>query len=273
VTGIAAIILAAAMSPRSAPATFATALAAVALVAAGCGADNSGKTPGKGKPDKGAKTTASTSTPAKPTPPKPPPPPTCKRVNAPPRKGPQKLAAPKLPLDQKRIYTVSFTTNCGTFTITVDAKRAPKTAASFIALARKGFYDGLTFHRIIPGFVIQGGDPQGDGQGGPGYSVVEKPPGDLKYTRGIVAMAKTEIEDPGTSGSQFFVVTGPDAQLPPDYALVGRVTGGQDVVATIGSEATNQTATDPAARDRPLNPVVMQRVSVTETAPKTSKKK
>jgi len=86
-------------------------------------------------------------------------------------------------------------------------------------------------------------------------------------------MAKTEIEDPGTSGSQFFIVTGPDAQLPPDYALVGRVTGGADVVQAIGSEPTNQTATDPSARDRPLKPVVMQRVTVTETAPKKSKKK
>jgi len=260
------------MSPRSSSVSFATVLAAVILVGTGCGADNSGNTPGRGKTDKGAKTTASTSPRAKTTPPKPPPPPTCKRVKAPPRKGTQQLKPPKLPLGQKRTYTASFTTNCGTFTITIDAKRAPKTAASFIALSRQGFYDGLTFHRIIPGFVIQGGDPQGDGQGGPGYSVVEKPPSDLKYTRGVVAMAKTEIEDPGTSGSQFFVVTGPDAQLPPDYALVGRVTGRLDVVETIGSEETNQTATDPAQRDRPLHPVVIQRVTVTETAPKKSKK-
>jgi peptidyl-prolyl cis-trans isomerase B (cyclophilin B) len=260
------------MSPRPPSLHLTATLAAIALVAAGCGADKEGKTPGKGKTDKGAKTTASTSTPAKTTPPKPPPPPTCKRVKAPPSKGTQKLTAPKLPLDQKRSYTASFTTNCGTFTITIDARRAPKTAASFVALSRKGFYDGLTFHRIIPGFVIQGGDPQGDGQGGPGYSVVEKPPSDLKYTRGVVAMAKTEIEDPGTSGSQFFVVTGPDAQLPPDYALVGGVTGGLDVVETIGSEETNQTATDPSQRDRPLHPVVIQRVTITETAPKKPKK-
>ena len=86
----------------------------------------------------------------------------------------------------------------------------------------------------MPGFVIQGGDPAGDGTGGPGYSVVEAPPADLAYTKGVVAMAKTAVEDPGTSGSQFFVVTGEDAQLPPEYALLGKVTEGQDVVDLIG---------------------------------------
>ena len=86
------------------------------------------------------------------------------------------------------------------------ARRA--TGGSFKYLADQGFYDGTTFHRIVPGFVIQGGDPQGDGTGGPGYSVVEPPPQDLVYARGVVAMAKTELEKPGTSGSQFFIVTG-----------------------------------------------------------------
>src|SRR5439155_1334669 len=82
------------------------------------------------------------------------------------------------------------------------------------------------FHRIVPGFVIQGGDPKGDGTGGPGYKVVEAPPKTLQYTKGVVAMAKTQLEAAGTSGSQFFVVTGEDAQLPADYALLGKVTGG-----------------------------------------------
>ena len=102
---------------------------------------------------------------------------------------------------------------------------APITGGSFKYLADKKFFDGTTFHRIVPDFVIQGGDPAGTGEGGPGYSVEEAPPSDLKYTKGIVAMAKTGDEPAGTSGSQFFIVTGAGAaQLTPDYALLGKVT-------------------------------------------------
>jgi cyclophilin family peptidyl-prolyl cis-trans isomerase len=156
-------------------------------------------------------------------------------------------------------------TSCGKLTITLDVKQAPKTAASFVYLARRGFFDNLTFHRIVPGFVIQGGDPQGNGEGGPGYSVVEPPPDDVRYTRGTVAMAKTEIEDPGTSGSQFYVVTADDAQLPPDYAVLGKVTDGEDVVRTIGVVPTDQRNPDPALRERPLSPVVIRSVTITES--------
>ena len=90
--------------------------------------------------------------------------------------------------------------------------------------------------------MIQGGDPAGDGTGGPGFSVVEAPPQDLTYTKGVVAMAKTATEAPGTSGSQFFVVTGEDAQLPPEYALLGKVTQGQDVVDQIGARRSGRTS-------------------------------
>ena len=113
--------------------------------------------------------------------------------------------------------------------------RAPKTANSFAFLAEEGFYDDLDFHRIVPEFVIQGGDPLGTGTGGPGYSVDEKPPANLAYTKGTVAMAKSSAEPPGRSGSQFFVVTGADAGLPPEYALVGKVSEGIDVVERIGN--------------------------------------
>ena len=113
-------------------------------------------------------------------------------------------------------------------------KDSPNTTASFAALVKKGFFDGLTFHRIVPGFVIQGGDPSGDGTGGPGYTTVDTPPSDAKYTKGVVAMAKGGAEPPGTSGSQFFVVTGDDVGLPPDYALLGKVTSGIAVVEKIG---------------------------------------
>ena len=106
-------------------------------------------------------------------------------------------------------------------------KDSPKTTASFASLVRKGFFDGLTFHRVVPGFVIQGGDPKGDGTGGPGYTTVDTPR-DAAYTSGVVAMAKTGAEPAGTSGSQFFVVTGDNASLPPDYAVLGKVTATSD---------------------------------------------
>src|SRR5215208_176193 len=129
-------------------------------------------------------------------------------------------------------------TSCGSFEIVLDTQRASKTANSFAFLAEEGFYDDLTFHRIAPGFVIQGGDPEGTGTGGPGYSVDEKPPPNLAYTQGVVAMAKSSAEPPGRSGSQFYVVTAPDAGLPPEYALVGKVSEGYDVVEKIGKLGT-----------------------------------
>ena len=131
-------------------------------------------------------------------------------------------------------HPVVVKTNKGDFTFDLATDTSPCTTASFAGLVRKGFFDGLTFHRIVPGFVIQGGDPEGNGMGGPGYSVVDKPPADTKYERGLVAMAKTQTDPPGTSGSQFFVVTSDGVSLPPDYAVLGNVTDGMDVVEKIG---------------------------------------
>jgi len=182
----------------------------------------------------------------------------CEAAEEPAPKGEGKLKKPKEQLDPAKTYVATVSTNCGDFEITLDAKRAPKTGGSFKALADEGFFDGTTFHRIVSGFVIQGGDPKGDGTGGPGYSVVEAPPQDLLYEKGIVAMAKTGAEAAGTSGSQFFVVTAEDAGLPPDYALLGKVTSGQDVVDKIGVAET-----DPAT-EKPLEPVVISSVKVTE---------
>ena len=157
-----------------------------------------------------------------------------------------------------RHYDVTFTTNCGKFTVRVDQKAAPATAASFVALARKGFFDGTVFHRIVPGFVIQGGDPTGSGQGGPGYSTTDKPPADTVYERGMVAMAKTGAEPPGTAGSQFFVVTGQASDLAPEYATLGRVSKGMPVVERIGQLG------DPASggAGTPLEPVVIRKAKV-----------
>jgi peptidyl-prolyl cis-trans isomerase B (cyclophilin B) len=161
----------------------------------------------------------------------------CEEVEAPKPKS-VSFGAPKQTVQRGDQLTAVVETSCGTFEIALDAKRAPKTVNSFAFLSEKGFYDGLTFHRIAPGFVIQGGDPRGDGTGGPGYSVDEQPPANLAYTKGVVAMAKSSAEPPGRSGSQFFVVLGADAGLPPEYALVGRVSEGMDVVERIGKLGT-----------------------------------
>ena len=179
----------------------------------------------------------------------------CTAVEAPEPKGEQSLEAPDDKLDPAKTYTVTFKTNCGSFDVQLDVKGSPKTSASIAALVKRGFYDDLTFHRIVPGFVIQGGDPLGDGQGGPGYSVTEAPKSSAKYTKGVVAMAKTQIEDPGTSGSQFFVVSGEDAGLPPEYAILGKVTKGLDVVTTIEGVTVGP-------GDVPLAPVVIEKATL-----------
>jgi peptidyl-prolyl cis-trans isomerase B (cyclophilin B) len=187
----------------------------------------------------------------------------CRRVPQPPPKRGVRLAPPHLRLDPSRTYHAVMDTSCGSFTITLDVRHSPRTSASFVYLARHGFYDGLTFHRVVRGFVIQGGDPLGNGSGGPGYHVVEPPPRDARYTRGVMAMAKAESERPGTSGSQFYVVTGEDAQLPPDYAVLGTVTDGQQVADAIELVPTYQGA-DPARQDRPMTPVVIEKVVIQE---------
>jgi peptidyl-prolyl cis-trans isomerase B (cyclophilin B) len=188
----------------------------------------------------------------------------CEAVKAPAPKTGATAKKPSKSLDKSKTYTAEFVTSCGDFTVTLDVKNSPKTSASFASLIQQGFYDGLTFHRISPGFVIQGGDPEGNGQGGPGYSVVEAPPSDTEYTRGTVAMAKTGTEEPGTSGSQFFVVTAEDASqapfsLPPDYAVVGKVTKGLDTVQRIGVIPS-----DPNT-EAPTQPVVIDSVTLTES--------
>ena len=158
----------------------------------------------------------------------------CKAVKEPKPKPAGKLKRPSSKLDAAKTWTATVKTNCGTFAFQLDVKRAPNVSASIAYLAGRKFYDGTVFHRIVPGFVIQGGDPTGTGRGGPGYSTVDKPPANASYKRGVVAMAKTGNEPSGTAGSQFFVVTGASAGLPPDYAIAGKVTRGLDVVERIG---------------------------------------
>jgi len=177
----------------------------------------------------------------------------CKEVEAP---APKKvsLKAPPQTVKKGEKLTAVVETSCGSFDIALDSSRAPKTVNSFVFLSDEGFYDDLTFHRIVPEFVIQGGDPLGTGLGGPGYTVVEKPPANLAYTKGIVAMAKGASDPPGSSGSQFFVVTGADAGLPPEYALVGKVDKGMDVVTRIGKLGTPE--------EKPKQTVLIEKITI-----------
>jgi peptidyl-prolyl cis-trans isomerase B (cyclophilin B) len=219
------------------PRVAAIAVATLALVAAGCGGGSSSST-------SAATETAETVN-------------GCESVEAPAPRDAGGATAPKERLDPERTWTLTFDTSCGTFVVTLDLDSAPATAASLVSLAQSGFYDDTVFHRIVPGFVIQGGDPTQTGSGGPGYQTVDPPAADAKYVAGVVAMAKTGAEPAGTSGSQFFVVTGADVGLPPDYAIVGKVTEGMETVDRIGKLG------DPAT-EQPTQPVVVESVTVRE---------
>ena len=183
--------------------------------------------------------------------------PGCKTVSQPAPRPSGSEKEPKERLDPKKTYRIAVKTSCGSFTITIDQKASPRATASFVALARNGFFDKTTFHRIVPGFVIQGGDPSAVGTGGPGYLTIDKPAASTAYTRGVVAMAKSASDPPGTAGSQFFVVTAPDAGLPPDYAVIGHVTEGMPVVERIEALGT------PTQEGTPTQPVTVDDMAVT----------
>ena len=216
------------------------------LLVAGCGSDEeaNNKSPG-------SDTTQTTTTRGG-----------CKDVKQPRSKPNGGEQRPSGPLESGKAYTVKILTSCGAFTIGLDPETSPHASASFVSLARSGFFDNTTFHRIVPDFVIQGGDPTGSGSGGPGYSTRDVPPPNARYRRGVVAMAKTQDEPAGTAGSQFYVVTGADAGLPADYALLGKVTHGMDAVDRIARLG------DPNAGEEgtPTQPVVIERTSVTVSA-------
>lgn len=167
-----------------------------------------------------------------------------------------------LPAGQTR--TVTIQTSKGAIAIDVDGSLGPVAAGNFVALAQCGFYDGLVFHRLVPGFVIQGGDPNGDGSGGPGYTIADDPVS-ATYQRGTVAMARTQ--DPHSQGSQFFIVLSDDAAsslaaADPGYAILGEVSSGMDVVDAIAAMPNTGEPNNAA-----INPVAM--TSVTVAAPST----
>ena len=244
--------------PRTSHALFAAVLCALSLAAVACGDDDddSGSSNGSG----GAAQTPEEPAAEEPQPEEPEQQAQggCQEVAQPEPRQDGGAKKPTGRLDPGATYIVTLETSCGDISIRLDQKTAPKTTASFAHLARSGFYDGTVFHRIVPGFVIQGGDPTGSGTGGPGYTTQDVPPQDAAYVQGTVAMAKSPAEPPGAGGSQFFIVTGPDAGLTPDYALVGKVVKGQRVVAAIGELG------DPATGGSgvPLQPVVIEGAKV-----------
>jgi cyclophilin family peptidyl-prolyl cis-trans isomerase len=178
----------------------------------------------------------------------------CTKV-AQPKPREESLPKPKLTTKKGEKVTAVVETNCGTFDIELATAEALTIANSFAYLAEEGFYEELTFHRIVPEFVIQGGDPTGTGTGGAGYEVVEAPPKNLKYTIGTVAMAKSAEAPSGSASSQFYVVSGPQGEsLPPEYALAGHVTKGLNVVELIGEQGD--------AEEKPTQPVVIEKMSI-----------
>jgi len=164
--------------------------------------------------------------------------------------------APDMEIDPAKRYTAEMDTSMGTMTIALDAVGAPKTVNNFVFLARQGFYDGVIFHRIIQGFMCQGGDPEGSGRGGPGYKFADELPQPGRYEVGSVAMANA---GPNTNGSQFFIVSGPSGvRLPPQYSLFGKVVKGLEVVDEMEKVKTG-------SGDRPVQDVVINKVTITES--------
>jgi len=145
--------------------------------------------------------------------------------------GPGKYkSAPPQTLDPTKAYAATIATTKGTIELSLDAKAAPVAVNSFVFLARDRFYDGLVFHRVVPGFVIQGGDPNGDGTGGPGYFIADEQSG-LLHVDGALAMAKSST--PNSAGSQFYITLAPQPDLDGKYTVFGKVTAGLDVVKAI----------------------------------------
>ncbi len=163
---------------------------------------------------------------------------------------------PPMCIDTAKTYTATMDTSMGSLTIVLDAIAAPKTVNSFVFLARYHYYDSIVFHRIIKGFVCQGGDPTGTGRGGPGYQFADELPKSGQYEIGSVAMANA---GPNTNGSQFFLISGRSGvQLPPAYALFGKITQGLDVLAAMDKVPTG-------SGDRPVTDLVINSVTISES--------
>jgi cyclophilin family peptidyl-prolyl cis-trans isomerase len=164
--------------------------------------------------------------------------------------------APELGIDPEKRYSATISTSLGDLVVALDAAAAPQTVNNFVFLALHHYYDGVIFHRVINGFMCQGGDPTGTGRGGPGYRFEDELPKAGQYQLGSVAMANA---GPNTNGSQFFIVSGPSGVgLPPQYSLFGQVVKGMEVVDAMQNVATDRS-------DRPREDVVINSVTITES--------
>jgi len=162
---------------------------------------------------------------------------------------------PPMCIDPAKRYTAEMVTSKGTMRIALDPIAAPNTVNSFVFLARYHYFEGIVFHRVIPGFVLQGGDPTGTGTGGPGYRFEDELPAPGRYELGSLAMANA---GPNTNGSQFFIISGPDGmRLPPQYSLFGKVVAGLEVVSTIDQLGTGG--------GQPKELVTIESVTITES--------
>jgi len=163
-------------------------------------------------------------------------------------------AEPPMCIDPNKRFTATIETSKGTMVVALDALGAPKTVNNFVFLARYHYFEGIIFHRIIPGFVLQGGDPEGSGRGGPGYRFADELPKPGRYEIGSLAMANA---GPDTNGSQFFIISGPHgASLPPQYSLFGSVVQGGEVVTAIDAVGTSS--------GKPKERVEITSVTITE---------
>ncbi|HVF12922.1 MAG TPA: peptidylprolyl isomerase [Actinomycetota bacterium] len=187
------------------------------------------------------------------------------KTNAPPKGNTETTSEPPaMTIDKAKTYVAVMETSCGTIEIELADDTSPNTVNSFVFLARQGFYDGLVFHRIVKDFAVQGGDPKGDGTGGPNYKTVDAPPAGFKYEEGVVAMAKGGQEPPGTAGSQFFLVPGPGAAtLPADYGVLGKVIKGDDALAKLNEIET--TDGGGGEKSKPVNPVYIIKITIRES--------
>ncbi|HYY09056.1 MAG TPA: peptidylprolyl isomerase, partial [Actinomycetota bacterium] len=181
---------------------------------------------------------------------------------------PQFAGPPPRKIDTKATYRATMVTSCGTLVIELDAKRAPQTVNSFVFLAEKGYFDGQYFHRLDTSIdVIQGGDPTGTGQGGPGYAIPDELKGDEKYTPGTLAMANA---GPNTGGSQFFIITGPagaNLNSAPNYTIFGHIVKGLDVAKRIQQLPIvdpEAAANGDLSGQRPKEAVYLERVTISK---------
>ncbi len=161
---------------------------------------------------------------------------------------------PEMKIDKNKKYTATIETDAGTMVAELYPKIAPQTVNSFVFLAREGFYEGVIFHRVIPGFMIQGGDPTGTGTGGPGYNLKAEF-NDTKHVRGVLSMARAQ--DPDSAGSQFFVMHADSPFLDNKYTAFGKLTKGLETVDKIVSAPTGD-------QDRPTTPVKIKKITIEE---------